>query len=309
MSDKKTPLDERSILLLRQKEKRTGMDTTEIILTAIALPLFAISIALEWWYWQRQGIEKFRTRDSLANYALVLMQQTLGIIGKALFILTALEWVRQHGPLIAPAAWWSVALCFVGVDFGYYWFHRASHRVRFLWAIHVTHHSSELMNFTTALRQPPLEPWVDWLFFIALAWLGYAPKLILTLYAINLMYQFFIHTEVVYKLPKWIELIFNTPSHHRVHHGTNPEYIDMNYAGVLIIWDRLFGTFVEEQAPVKYGILHPVHSDNPLYLAFHLWADIFRDVLKPFPLRVRLQHIFAPPGWPDEYRLQMHKNL
>lgn len=284
------------------------MQTWETVLTIISVPLFTISLLLEWWYWRRQGIAKFDTRDSLANYALVLMQQTLGMLAKALFVFAALGWVQRHGfSLIIDDmqyAWWSVALCFVGVDFGYYWFHRASHRVRVLWAIHVTHHSSELMNLSVALRQPVLEHWVDWLFFVPLALIGWEPTLILMLYASNLIYQFFIHTEVVAKLSWPIELIFNTPSHHRVHHGTNPEYLDMNYAGVFIVWDRLFGSFIAEQAPVRYGILHPVHSHNPFYLAFHLWADIWRDVVKPASLLVRLRYLFAPPGWPEEYRAQ-----
>lgn len=276
------------------------MDPVESQVAAIAFAVFTISILLEWWYWSRRGERKFVLKDSLANYALVFMQVALDVVAKTLFVVFALGWVQSHGLRLMPEVWWSAAILVLGVDLSYYWFHRASHRVRALWAIHVTHHSSELMNFTTALRQPPLEHLIDWLWFVPLAWLGFSPRAILLTYGFNLIYQFFIHTELVGKLPRPVEFVLNTPSHHRAHHGTNPEYIDMNYAGVLIIWDRLFGTFVEERAPVKYGVLHPVHSFNPLYLAFHLWADILRDLARPVPFAVKLKYVFAPPGWADE---------
>jgi sterol desaturase/sphingolipid hydroxylase (fatty acid hydroxylase superfamily) len=278
------------------------MDPVESKIAAVAFAVFTLSVALEWWYWRGRGERKFVLKDSLANYALVFMQVALDVVAKALFVVFALGWVWEHGLKLVPEVWWSTALLFVGVDLGYYWYHRASHRVRALWAIHVTHHSSELMNFTTALRQPPLEHLIDWLWFVPLAWLGFAPHAILLAYGFNLIYQFFIHTEVVGKLPRWVEFVLNTPSHHRAHHGTNAEYIDKNYAGVFIVWDRLFGTFVEERAPVRYGILHPVRSYNPLYLGFHLWADIWRDLRQPSSLAVKLKHVLAPPGWPEEYR-------
>ena len=275
----------------------------QLQLTLLIYLSFIVGIAYEWRYWRRRGVRaKYDARDSLANYALLVMQVVLGEVGKALFIVTCLEWVRRHGLQLVPATWWAAVMAWFGVDLGYYWFHRASHRSRFLWAIHVSHHSSELMNFSTALRQPPLEHLLDWLWFVWLAWLGIPAQMILVMYGLNLTYQFFIHTELVGKLPRWIELIFNTPSHHRVHHGRNPEYIDMNYGGVFIIWDRLFGSFVLELAPVRYGILHPINSTNPFYVGFHLWADIFRDVLRPSSLRIKLKQIFAPPGWAEEYR-------
>jgi sterol desaturase/sphingolipid hydroxylase (fatty acid hydroxylase superfamily) len=280
------------------------MNPNDWIIVAVAFSIFAVSINFERRYWRKRGIRKFDRKDSLANYALVAMQFTFGVVGKALFIVVALDWIQRHGLRIVPDAWWAGVILFLGVDLGYYWFHRLSHRVRFLWAIHESHHSSELMNFSVALRQPPLEPWFDWPFFIALAWVGFSAHAILVMYAFNLFYQFFIHTEIVDKLPRWAESVLNTPSHHRVHHGTNPEYIDRNYGGVLIVWDYLFGSFEPEVAPVKYGVLHPVTSRNPFYIAFHLWADIACDVLKPSSLATKLKLIFAPPGWADEQRIK-----
>lgn len=278
------------------------MKPEDWIIVGVAFSTFAVFILAEWLVWRWRGVRKYDAKDSLANYALMTMQFWLGVVGKALFIVTALEWIQQRGLQLVPETWWAGVILFLGVDLGYYWFHRLSHRVRFLWAIHESHHSSELMNFSVALRQPPLEPWVDWPFFIALAWVGFSAHAILTMYAFNLFYQFFIHTELIGKLPRWVEWWLNTPSHHRVHHGTNPEYIDRNYGGVLVIWDRLFGSFEPEIAPVKYGVLHPVTSRNPFFVGFHLWADIVRDVLQPSSLMTKLKMIFAPPGWADEHR-------
>ncbi|MBK7600174.1 MAG: sterol desaturase family protein [Acidobacteria bacterium] len=269
------------------------MDSQDWIITIFAFAVFAVFIGLEKFYWNRKGVEKFQTRDSIANYSMVAMQLFFGVTGKILFIVTALDWIWSKGQKIVPVTWWSGVLLFLGVDLGYYWFHRLSHRSRFLWAIHESHHSSELMNLSVALRQPPLEPWIDWLFFIGLAWVGFPAKAILTMYAFNLFYQFFIHTEIIGKLPKWIELVFNTPSHHRVHHGTNPQYIDRNYAGVLIIWDRMFGSFELEREPVRYGVIHPVSSFNPFFVGFHLWKDIFRDVVSAGFFIDKLKMIFC----------------
>ena len=272
----------------------------ELKITLVIYLAFALSIAYERRYWRRRGrADKYVAKDSLVNYALLAMQVVLGELGKVLFIVTCLDWVRAHGLNCLGENWWSAVLAFLGVDLGYYWFHRLSHRSRFLWAIHVSHHSSELMNFSTALRQPPLEHLIDWLWFVGLSWLGIPAKTILLMYGLNLTYQFFIHTELVYKLPRWGEYILNTPSHHRVHHGKNAQYIDMNYGGVLIVWDRLFGSFIEEHEPVQYGILHPIHSYNPFYVGFHLWADIWRDLKQPASLRTKFKQIFAPPGWAE----------
>jgi sterol desaturase/sphingolipid hydroxylase (fatty acid hydroxylase superfamily) len=278
------------------------MNSADWVIVFVAFSLFALCINLEVAYWRRRGIRKYDRRDAWVNYALVTMQFWIGVIGKALFIVTALDWIRSKGPPIVPDAWWSGVILFLGVDLGYYWFHRASHRVRFFWAIHEAHHSSEYMNFSVALRQPPLEPLVDWPFFIVLAWAGFSAHAILTMYAFNLFYQFFIHTELIGRFPRWIEWWLNTPSHHRVHHGTNPEYIDKNYGGVLVIWDRLFASFEPERMPVRYGVLRPVKSTNPFVVGFHCWRAIFRDLFTASSPLIKLKQIFAPPDWAEHYR-------
>ncbi len=191
-------------------------------------------------------------------------------------------------------------LALVVDDFAYYWYHRLSHEVRFFWAAHVTHHSSQHYNLSTALRQT----WTGWFTHLFIYWplplLGFDPMLLLSASSVSLVYQFWIHTEYIDRLPRWFEAVFNTPSHHRVHHGTNPEYLDRNHAGILIVWDRLFGTFEPERAKASYGLTRNLKTYNPVTIAFHEWAAMARDVWHARSWRERLGYVCAPPGWrPD----------
>jgi sterol desaturase/sphingolipid hydroxylase (fatty acid hydroxylase superfamily) len=193
--------------------------------------------------------------------------------------------------------------CFLLEDLAYYWFHRISHERRFFWASHVVHHSSQHYNLTTALRQT----WtgalgLTFLFWLPLVFIGFPPAMVLMFSAISLVYQFWIHTELIDRMGP-LEWVFNTPSHHRVHHATNPKYLDANYAGVLIIWDRLFGTFVKEEERPTYGIISNLGTFNPFRIAFHEWAGIARDVARARSLREAAGYVFGPPGWsPDGSR-------
>jgi sterol desaturase/sphingolipid hydroxylase (fatty acid hydroxylase superfamily) len=267
----------------------------EWILLAMA-PVFLGFIAWEAWHWKRRGREAYSLRDTLSNAALALMHQGADAVAWALVI--GLYWgVYQYRLFDLPTTWWTIALLFVAQDFFYYFFHRAHHRVRWMWASHVTHHSSPRLNLSTAFRQSLTYPVSGmWVFWLPLAWLGFSPPHIVTVVAINLGFQFFVHTEAVGKLG-WLEKVFNTPSHHRVHHARNAKYIDRNYAGVLIVWDKLFGSFVEEDPaePCEYGIVKPIDSHNPITLTFHEWRDMFRDAARPQPLRSRLGQLFGPP--------------
>jgi sterol desaturase/sphingolipid hydroxylase (fatty acid hydroxylase superfamily) len=207
----------------------------------------------------------------------------------------------QITPLERGTAWWVVVLCFVLDDLRYYWVHRFGHRIRWVWASHVNHHSSQHYNLTTALRQT----WTGTFTFMMivrapLILLGFHPAMVLFVGGLNLIYQFWIHTEAIGRLPRWVEAVMNTPSHHRVHHGRNARYLDANYAGVFIVWDKLFGTFVAEddREKVDYGLVHNLGTFNPLRVAFHEWVAIFRDVTRPgLTLRQRLMYAVAPPGW------------
>jgi sterol desaturase/sphingolipid hydroxylase (fatty acid hydroxylase superfamily) len=203
-----------------------------------------------------------------------------------------------------PFAWWSVLVAFVLYDFTYYWKHRFAHRVRWFWMEHVTHHSSTHYNLTTALRQPWFGPFTGLILVgTPMVFIGFHPYVIFFVGGLNLIYQYWIHTEAIDRMPRWFEAVFNTPSHHRVHHATNPRYLDTNYAGVFITWDRMFGTFVPELDDDKpvYGIVKPIGSYNPFVIAFHelfgLLRDCARDGLRP-DLWVR--RALNAPGWgPD----------
>ena len=189
---------------------------------------------------------------------------------------------------------WAVAL--LGIDFFYYWDHRAGHEVRLLWASHVVHHSSQKYNLSTALRQTWTGEYTV-LFFLPVALLGVPVTVVLASWSINLLYQFWIHTEAIDKLWGWFELVFNTPSHHRVHHGSQSQYLDRNYGGVLIVWDRLFGTFEPEGERVRYGLTKNIETHNPLRVATHEYAAIWQDLRGASSWRDRAGYLLHGPGW------------
>jgi sterol desaturase/sphingolipid hydroxylase (fatty acid hydroxylase superfamily) len=198
-----------------------------------------------------------------------------------------------HLPVDNPLTW---ILLFFADDLAYYWYHRTHHTIRVFWASHVVHHSSQRYNLSTALRQP-WTPFSSLPFWLPLAFLGLPPWMILLQQSISLLYQFFIHTERVGALWRPVELVMNTPSHHRVHHGANPQYLDKNYGGILIVWDRLFGTFEPEGERVVYGLTKNINSFNPLRVATHEFAAIWHDVRHAQSWPARLGYTFRGPGW------------
>jgi sterol desaturase/sphingolipid hydroxylase (fatty acid hydroxylase superfamily) len=196
----------------------------------------------------------------------------------------------------------AVVVLVIGQDFCYYWFHRASHRIRWFWATHAVHHSSNELNLGASFRFG----WTGRLtgagiFYVPMIWLGFAPGPVFIAAAFGLLYQFWVHAEWIPKLG-WLEYVLNTPSHHRVHHAANPEYLDRNYGGILIVFDRLFGTFVGERddIPCRYGLVTPLLSNNPLVIGFHEWAAMARDLWQARTWRERLMHVVGPPGWRAE---------
>lgn len=260
-------------------------------------PVFLAFIAWEAWYWRNKRAV-YSLRDTISNAALAASHQVADGIAWAV-VIGLFFWLYQFRLFEIPLTWWTVLLLFIGQDFLYYWFHRASHRIRWLWASHVVHHSSERLNLSTAFRQSLTYPVSGmWVFWLPLAIVGFHPKHVVLVVAINLTYQFFIHTEAVRRLG-WLERVLNTPSHHRVHHGRNPEYIDRNFGGVLIVWDKLFGTFTPEDDanPPEYGIHRQIYTNNVLTMIFHEWRDMLRDAWRPGPLWLRLKHLWAPPEW------------
>ncbi|MEX3636947.1 sterol desaturase family protein [Paraburkholderia sp. BR14320] len=284
----------------------------ELLLLAMA-PVFLACIGWEAWHASRtRPAERlYSWRDTLCNAALALLQQAADKLAW-LAIIPVYAFFYEHYRIHTwPATWLSFVVLFVAQDLLYYVFHRCSHRVRWLWAAHVVHHSSERMNFSTAFRQSLMYPISGmWVFWIPLAFLGFAPKQIVAIVLINLGFQFFVHTQVIGKLG-WLEYVFNTPSIHRVHHARNDRYIDRNYAGVLVIWDRLFGSYVDEdphEAP-QYGIVEPLYTYNPLKATFHEWASMAADFASVRGWRNKWSALFAPPAWAAAYHAQQRAVL
>ncbi len=278
-----------------------ALDERQLIFV-VATPVF-IAVTL-WEYLRiRHDPTRMDVPEALRNFALGAGYQLTELLFAGLIAFPVYAFLYHHRLLDLKLNWATGLLTFVGVDFCCYWMHCSSNRIRWFWAAHVVHHSSERMNFSTAMRQNATNIFNGgWLFYVPLAFLGYNPVWIGVCYALSLVYQYFIHTTLVGKLHPAIEYIFNTPSHHRVHHGRNPEYIDRNYAGVFIIWDRLFGTFVEEkeEQPVEYGITRPVYSNSLVVNWCHEYADMFRAMRQKGPLTQRLKHLWKPPEWERE---------
>ena len=276
----------------------------------LAVPFFVLLVLAEIVAWKATGRGRFETRDAAASLLMGLGNQIAPLFGGAALLSAVWMWVYQFRLFDIPNAWWAVALCFVLDDFRYYWFHRISHERRYFWASHVVHHSSQHYNLTTALRQTWTGDILAGVVFkTPLVFIGFHPAMLVFAFGLNLIYQFWIHTEFIKRMGPF-EILFNTPSHHRVHHATNPRYLDANYAGVFIIWDKMFGTFVPEDDAEKprYGIVKNLGSFNPFVIAFNEWIGIVRDVLSAKSLREVLGYVFGPPGWsPDGSRMTAAK--
>ncbi len=286
-----------------------------------SIPLFFLLIGAELLWSRVTGRRVLRLNDSLSDLSCGILSQLSGVFTKLLsvgiFIWVGERWAVQRWAPLVPAwperapfevggslgfsvdlpALLSWGVVFVLVDFAYYWSHRYAHEVNLLWAGHVVHHSSEEYNLPVALRQSALHGLMSWVFYIPLAFIGVPWRMFVACNALNLIYQFWIHTRAVGRLSPLGELVLNTPSHHRVHHGVNPKYQDKNYAGVFIVFDRWFGTFqVEEEEPV-YGITKPLKSWNPLWANVHVFVQIARDAWRASRWQDKLRIVFGRPGW------------
>ncbi len=273
----------------------------------LATPAFILLVILEIVLGRlKMAKAYYETNDTAASLAMGFGSTIAGALTGGAVVATSL-WIYQHRLFDIPmtAVWAWVALFFLE-DMTYYWFHRLSHERRFWWASHVNHHTSQHYNLSTALRQT----WTGqvagtWLLWLPLSLLGFPPAMVAIQKGISLVYQFWIHTETIGRLPAAFEAVFNTPSHHRVHHARNPRYLDRNYAGILIIWDRMFGTFQPEldEEPCRYGIVKNLGGFNILRVAFHEWIGLGQDLLKSRSPREALGYLFGPPGWsPDGSR-------
>lgn len=264
-----------------------------------AIPAFIVLMIVELLLGKWKKTARFEVRDTAASL-LMGLGNVVSNLATGMLMMAASMWVYKWSIWKIPAVWWSFLILFFAEDFCYYWFHRWGHEVRWMWASHINHHSSQHYNLSTALRQT----WTGflgggWLVWLPLALLGFHPVMIAFQKGISLVYQFWIHTEAIKRMGPF-EWVFNTPSHHRVHHATNLKYLDKNYAGILIIWDRMFGTFEPEDdaEPCRYGILKYLATFNPIKIAFHEWWSIAKDVFRTdISWKERFAYMFARPGW------------
>lgn len=265
---------------------------------ALATPVFFALIALELLAARARGRSgTYRLNDAVNSLSLGVMSEVTKLFTRVLTI-GIYAWLFEH---VAPAewrsdAWWTWALAIVFYDFCYYWNHRLGHESAVFWAAHVVHHQSQCYNLSTALRQTSSGALLSWIFYVPMAVAGVPPQMFAVAAIVDLLYQYWIHTELVGKLG-WFDRWFASPSNHRVHHAVNDGYLDRNYGGILMVWDRLFGTFVEESEPCVYGTRSPLESWDPLWANVEVYADLARRTRHASRFRDKLLVWFMPPGW------------
>ena len=268
-----------------------------------AIPLILL-VVLEWVFTIIQKKDYYNSLDTLSATFIGLVNVGLsallkiGIFGVILFFYNIIPWS-------IPTHWWTYVLCIIALDFFRYWSHRLTHVNRFWWATHVTHHNSEKYNLSVAFRLGWTQH-IKFIFFIPVILMGFNPVVFFICHQVEVLYQFWVHTEYIRKLPAPIEYIFVTPAHHRVHHSRNAKYLDKNFGSTLIIWDRIFGTFQKEEEPADYGITTPVNSYNPITLNFHEWKDIFIDVVKSRSLKEAYAMMFTSPSKLDVVKAEFN---
>jgi sterol desaturase/sphingolipid hydroxylase (fatty acid hydroxylase superfamily) len=270
----------------------------EAFLIKLTIPIYAVVIGLEILYSYLHHKKYYTTKGILANVYLSSLNFSLDIIVRGI-CLTVLYYFYQFkfnnlSEQLSPFAYWSLLL--IAQDFMFYWLHRVDHYCRLFWAVHVTHHSSEEFNLTVGFRSSVFQPLYRFIYFIPLSFLGFEPMDTMFMYAATQIYGILIHTKTVGKLG-FLEWFLSTPSHHRVHHGSNIKYLDKNMGMVLIIWDRLFGTFQKEEEDVVFGLTSNIKTYHPITMVFHEWKSIIEDLKKDTSIKNKLLYIFGPPGW------------
>lgn len=288
----------------------------ESLLILITTPIYIIVIGGEILYSYFKQRHLYSTKGVLANIYLSVLNFTLDIVlrGVCLWVLNYFFQFKFF-EIENVIAYWAVLL--LAEDFMYYWLHRIDHYCRFFWAVHVTHHSSEEFNLTVGFRSSVFQPLYRFIYFIPLALMGFKGIDIMFMYAATQIFGILVHTQTIKKLG-FLEYIIVTPSHHRVHHGSNIQYLDKNMGMLLIIWDKLFGTFQAEddKDPVKYGLTKNIGTYNPLTMVFHEWKAIFNDLKKQTSFKNKLMYVFGPPGWSHDgstktstqLRQELHQN-
>ena len=281
-------------------EHKTTADYLQDPLLQWMLPIYLLALGLSAWQSARNNNHWYKPADTIASLTMLVASAIVDLLPK-LAAIGAMLWLAPLSPWqeVVGRQWWSWVILFLLDDLCYYLFHRSNHEWRLFWAGHVNHHSSRYVNLATALRQGVGERIPKYLYWLPLPLLGFDVAMILSMISLNLFYQFWIHLPGARKLPAPIEWLFNTPSHHRVHHASNPIYLDRNHGGVLIIWDRLFGTFQAELAvePPRYGLTTNLTNNHPINVLNHEYRALWHDLRRAPDLTTRLRYLFGPPGW------------
>ncbi len=268
----------------------------------LIIPFFFLAMGIEWFYGYSRKKEWYRLNDSVNNLIVGLGQQLWSLLSKAFLLGVYAIIFYNYAPFHIPPTWWSFVIALVVFDFIFYWAHRWGHEMNIFWAAHLVHHQSEEYNLSVALRQSWFHNILAFVLFLPIPFLGIDPKIFGAAAIIQTLYQFPIHTKAIGKLHPWIEYWFNTPSHHRVHHAINPKYIDKNHAGMFMIWDRMFGTFMEEEkeTEIYYGITTQLKSWNPVWANTHYFVEMFQKA-RSMKWLDKFRMIFAMPGWLPDY--------
>ncbi len=269
----------------------------------LSIPIYFVLIVLEWSWDLYTGKKHYTFEDALGNIGCGLTQQLTNLLSKV-GVVALYTWIySEYRFFDIEHTWYGAFVLFVLIDFCYYWAHRLSHEVNLFWVGHVVHHQSEEYNFSVALRQGTFQTFFTSPFYWPLALLGFDPYWFLYIGAFVTLYQFWIHTEYIKKMG-WFEFVFNTPSHHRVHHATDAQYIDKNHGGTLIIWDRMFGTFIMENEAPTYGITNPLNSFNPVYATLHPVVSLWKRFVQTPGVNNKLQVLFRSPAWKYENEIE-----
>jgi len=269
--------------------------------SVIAIPVYFLLIGVEFIIHRVNATKSYNLKDAMTNINCGVVSQITGAFLMVVLFNAYTYMEANYGLFDIPMVWWAFPVAFITFDFMYYWAHRLSHEINLFWGGHSVHHQSEEYNLSVALRQSSTQILWTFLFYLPIALLGVDPIVFIVAQGINLVYQFWIHTESISKMPKWFEAVFNTPSHHRVHHARNPKYIDKNHAGTLIIWDKLFGSFAAEEERPQYGITKPLKSWNPVWANFAHYTEIYKNLRRIPKLKDKLRLLVNKPGWQPDY--------
>ncbi len=263
---------------------------------AVVTPFVLVLIALEVVFCLRRKNGYYEFQDSVASLGTAVVNQCVNVAVAAAWY-PVLGWLSEHGLFQVEANLWTGLALFLGVDFLFYWFHRFGHRTNLGWAAHMPHHSTEELNYAVALRASVTQRFLSFFFYWPLAWVGFPAEWVIAMVAFHLVLQLLPHTRVVPRLPAFIESWLNTPSHHRVHHARNERYLDKNYGGFLIVWDRLFGSFAPETEACSYGVTSPPNTWDPTFINFQVWREVWRDAVDAPRWLDKLMVWFMPTGW------------